>query len=112
MRVLLDECAPRKLRQELPGYEVRTVAEMGWGGIKNGELLQQAVADFDVFVTVDQNIQYQQNLSALPIVVVVLVARSNDVNVLRPLMPKVLDLLPRVETGNLYEIDYRSSQMN
>ena len=105
MRVLLDECAPRRLRQELPDFEVRTVVEMGWSGIKNGALLQKAAADFDVFLTVDQNLQYQQNLSALPIPVIILVAHSNDINMLRPLMSKVREILPRVQAGKIYEID-------
>ena len=105
MRVLLDECVPRRLRQELPSHEVRTVVEMGWGGIKNGALLQRATADFDVFLTVDQNIQYQQNLSVLPLSVIVLVAQSNDINVLQPLMPKVQELLPNIQAGMLYQIN-------
>jgi hypothetical protein len=67
MRVLLDECVPRKLRRELPGHEVLTVTERGWSGIKNGELLALAQAEFDVFLTIDQNLKYQQNLKAFNI---------------------------------------------
>lgn len=104
MRVLLDECAPRRLQRELPGHDVRTVAEMGWGGVKNGALLQRAAAEFDVFLTVDQNVRYQQNLSALPIPVIVLIAASNDIDVLRLLMPKVRELLPNIQAGRLYEV--------
>ena len=61
MRILLDECVPRKLTRELPGHECRTVTEMGWAGIKNGRLLRLAENQFDVFLTADQNLQYQQN---------------------------------------------------
>jgi predicted nuclease of predicted toxin-antitoxin system len=61
MRVLLDECVPRALRDELPGHEVRTVAEYGWAGVKNGELLRLAANSFDVLLTVDRNLEYQQN---------------------------------------------------
>ena len=104
MRVLLDECAPRRLQRELPGHDVRTDAEMGWGGVKNGALLQRAAAEFDVFLTVDQNVRYQQNLSALPIPVIVLIAASNDIDVLRLLMPKVRELLPNIQAGRLYEV--------
>jgi hypothetical protein len=104
MRVLLDECAPRRLQRELPGHTVRTVAGMGWGGVKNGVLLQRAAADFDVFLTVDQNVRYQQNLSALPIPVIVLVALSNDIDVLRSLMPRVREILLKVQASQLYEI--------
>lgn len=62
MKVLLDECVPRRLKRELPGHEVLTVTEKGWSGIKNGELLALAGAEFDAFLTVDQNLKYQQNL--------------------------------------------------
>jgi hypothetical protein len=65
MRILLDECVPRRLRQELPGHDVRTVQELGWSGKKNGELLQlMAGQGFEVLVTVDQSIRHQQNLQA------------------------------------------------
>lgn len=62
MRVLLDECLPRKLKQELGGHEVRTAQEEGWAGLKNGALLQAAAGRFDVLLTVDRNIAFQQNL--------------------------------------------------
>ncbi len=89
MRLLLDESVPRRLRQFLPNHRVRTVVEMGWSGIKNGELLRLAASDFDAFITVDKNLQYQQNLSTLPVAVVVLHAQSNE---LQALMPFVSDL--------------------
>src|SRR5205823_9637384 len=63
MRVLLDECVPRGLRTELPGHEVKTVAEAGWAGVKNGALLQLAANHFDVLLTVDRNLEYQQSFS-------------------------------------------------
>ena len=95
MRVLLDECVPRALRKELPGHDVRTVAEAGWAGVKNGELLQLAANKFDVFLTIDRNLEYQQNFSGIVLAVVVIHAASNDIAVLRPLMPAVLAALPR-----------------
>lgn len=104
MRVLLDECTPRKLRRELAEHEVRTVPEMGWSGTKNGALLRRAGAEFDVLLTVDSNMEFQQNLTDLPLSVVVLVAHSNDVDVLRPLMPQVRELLPVIEHGRLYHV--------
>lgn len=73
---------------------MRTVPEMGWSGTKNGALLWRAGAEFDVLLTVDSNMELQQNMEDLPIAVVVLVAYSNDVDVLRPLMPQVRELLP------------------
>lgn len=109
--MLLDECVPKRLRRELPEHEVRTVVEQGWGGIRNGALLRRAVAEFDVFLTVDQNLRFQQNLAALPLPVVLLVAPRNDIDVLRLLMPqvrellpKVQELLPKVQPGTLYQV--------
>jgi len=87
MRLLLDESVPRKLRFALAQHEIRTVVEMGWAGRKNGELLFLAAADFDVFITVDKNLPYQQNEATLPIAVVVLDALTNDLSSLLPLVP-------------------------
>ena len=58
MRVLLDECVPRTLRKEIPGHEVKIIADAGWAGVKNGELLRLAAGKFDVLVTVDRNLEY------------------------------------------------------
>ncbi len=88
MRVLIDECAPRSLRTSLTGHDVHTVAEMGWSGKKNGELLAlMASDDFEVLLTVDQNLRHQQNLSANGVGIIVLVAPTNRMADLRPLMP-------------------------
>lgn len=83
MRVLLDECLPRKLKQELSGHDVFSVPEMGWAGKKNGELLSLAMGRFDVFVTADQNLPYQQNLVGHGIAVVVLKAKDNRLATLK-----------------------------
>lgn len=104
MRVLLDECTPRKLRRDLPEHDVRTVGELGWGGTKNGALLLRAAAEFDVLLTVDSNMEFQQNVAAVLIAVVVLVSVSNDIALLRPLMPQVRELLPTVEPGRVYHV--------
>jgi hypothetical protein len=88
MHLLLDESVPRRFRHALPSHDVRTVVEMGWSGIKNGELLALAAANrFDAFVTVDKRLPYQQNLATLPIAVVVLDAISNELSSLLPLVP-------------------------
>jgi hypothetical protein len=71
MRVLLDECVPRALRNDLPGHEVKTVAELGWAGVKNGELLRRAAAAFDLLITVDRNLEYQQSFEGLSLAVIV-----------------------------------------
>ncbi len=95
MRLLLDESVPHRLRRSLPGHAVRTVVEMGWGGIRNGELLARAANEFDALISVDKN----QNLDTLPITVIVLDAKSNELPYLLPLIPKLeealANLLPR-----------------
>jgi len=87
------------LRAELSGHDVKTVAEAGWAGVKNGALLQLAAKEFDVLLTVDRNLEYQQNFLGLTIAVVVIVARSNDIDVLRPLMPLVREALLTAKLG-------------
>jgi len=89
----MDECVPRSLGRYISGHEVVTVPEAGWGGVKNGELLAYAAAEFDVLVTVDRNLAFQQNLSSLPLPVVVLECTSTRVAELVPLIPKLLELL-------------------
>jgi hypothetical protein len=75
---------------------------MGWDGTKNGALLRRASGDFDVLPTVDSNLEFQQDTRSLPIIAVVLAALSNDVNVLRPMMPAVREALAAIEPGRLY----------
>src|SRR5687767_15496182 len=104
MRLLLDECVPKRLRRELPGHDVKTVQDMGWAGIKNGALLKLADGQFDAFVTVDQGIEYQQNLSGLTISVVVMMAASNDVSDLRPLLPGVERALGVLRAGEISRV--------
>ena len=90
MRILLDESLPRDLRGELTGHSVTTVREAGWAGLKNGDLLAQARGKFDVLLTADSNLEYQQNLKTLPVSVVVLVAVTNKLEDLKPLVPQLL----------------------
>ena len=99
MRVLLDECVPRGLRTELSGNEVSTVAEAGWAGVKNGELLRLAATRFDVLLTVDRNFEYQQNFSEVAIAVVVVDVPSNDIAALHPPIPVVVETLPKAKRG-------------
>ena len=101
MRVLIDECVPRRLKRQLVGHDARTVPEMGWASKRNGELLALAAAEFDVFLTVDRNLSYQQDVSALGIAVVVLVARSNSIDDLRPLAPRILEALANTTRGRV-----------
>ena len=99
MKLLLDECIDRKLAREFPGYEVKTVPQMGWAGVKNGQLLALAEAEFDVFITVDRNLSFQQNLPQFNIAVVVLQAQSNRLVDLKTLIPKTLEILATAQKG-------------
>ena len=105
MRILLDECVPRPLRRELADHEVCTVVEMGWAGKRNGELMQLLRTEtFAVFLTTDQNLRYQQNLRGLPMAVVVLVALTNRLDDLVPLMPQVRPVLATIQPGTVVEV--------
>lgn len=94
MKVLLDEDVPRRLSRELVGHEVSTVQEMGWAGIKNGVLLDlAAAAGFEVLVTCDRGMQYQQNVPALGLALIVLAVPNKRLNTIRSLVPEILALL-------------------
>ena len=99
MRIFLDECVDRRLARGIAGHEVTTAAAIGWLGIKNGELLALASRDFDVFVTTDRNLSFQQNLPAFGIAVIVLRGRSNRLADLQPLIPLLLDVIPTAKHG-------------
>jgi hypothetical protein len=107
MRVQLDECVPRKLKRELTEHQVLTVTERGWSGIENGELLTLAEAEFDVFLTVDQNIKYQQNLKAFDIAIILMVARNNRLKTLLPLMLEVREALEVIKAGDYVRLGGR-----
>src|SRR5689334_2990925 len=104
MNVLLDECLPRKLKRELADHRVVTVPEMGWASIKNGALLRLAESVFDIFVTADQNLQYQQNLHSTVLGIIVLVAPNTRFDTLKPLMPRVLQALLTIQPGDIVRI--------
>ena len=99
MKILLDECIDRRLAKHITGDEVKTVPQMGWAAIKNGELLALAEKDFDVFVTVDRNLSFQQNLPKYNVAVMVLRAQNNRLRDLSPLVPQLLELLPTARRG-------------
>ena len=105
MRVLLDECVTRYLTREFIGYEAHTVEEAGFKGLKNGLLLQAASGHYDALVTVDQNLRYQQNLHTLAIAVIVLKARRSTYPMLKPLMPKVLEALTKIKSGEVVVVE-------
>jgi len=105
VKVFLDECVDWRLARDIAGHEVKTARQMGWTTIKNGELLALAAAEFDVFVTVDANLAFQQNLPSYPIVVLVLRAKSNRLSELRPLVPKLLAVIESSRPGSPQFID-------
>lgn len=100
MRVLLDECLPHGLKKYLAHHDVVTVAEAGWAGCKNGELLRRAAGSVEAFITVDRNLVHQQNVRGLSFGVIVLVARTNRLGDLLPLLPEILTALETVTPGN------------
>jgi hypothetical protein len=104
MKVLLDECVPRKLKRELAEHEVLTVTEQGWSGVKNGQLLALAETTFDVFLTVDQNLKYQQNLKSFNIGIILLVSRNNRLKTLLPLMPEAREVLENIKPGDFARV--------
>lgn len=99
MRVLLDENVPRKLKWRLRECEALTVSEQGWQGIKNGALLQKTAQVFDILITMDQSLQYQQNISSIDLGLIVLVAPSNDYDDLFPLVPQINQAIKQVHAG-------------
>ena len=101
MRVLLDECVPKKLKQELVEHDVKTVPEMRWSGVKNGALLQNAAASFDVLITVDRRMERERDISSLDLALLVLVAPRTEIDILRPLMPKARLALRDIRIGEV-----------
>jgi hypothetical protein len=105
MRLLLDECVPRRLKRELPGHDVHTVVEMGWSAKRNGVLLRLMLSEkFEGLLTVDQNIEFQQNVRASGIAVVVVIVQKNRLKELRPLVPAIIDALSRVQPGQVVRV--------
>ncbi len=107
MKVLIDECAPRALKHILAarGHECLTVQEAGWSGKENGELVALAEAKFDVLVTLDTNLRYQQNLAGLKISIVVLRARSNRLTHISPLFPACVKAVDTIKAGDIVYVE-------
>ena len=104
MRLLLDESVPARLQRSLPTHAVRTVVEMGWGGVKNGALLALAAKEFDAILTVDKNLPYQQSVTNLPVAVIVLEAFSNELAALLPLIPKIEQALGNLQPRTIVRV--------
>jgi predicted nuclease of predicted toxin-antitoxin system len=104
MKILLDECVPKRLARELVGHTVRTVPQMGWATTKNGRLLALAEGEFDVFLTVDRNLSFQQHLPQFKIAVLMVRCRTNRFGNLRPLVPQILAALPTCKHGQVVRV--------
>ena len=105
MRLLVDECVPRPLLSDLVGHDAHHVVDMGWSSKRNGELLKLMLAErFEALLTVDQNLPFQQNLSASGVAVVVAVASTNRVKELRSLVPELLRALTVVKAGEVLTV--------
>ncbi len=105
MRVLLDECLPRKLGRLLVGHEVSTVQQAGWAGVLNGQLLARIAGKFDTFITVDQNLPAQQNTAKLSFGIIILRTPTNQLSDLAPLVPEILATLPMLGPGQVVIIE-------
>jgi hypothetical protein len=99
VRVLLDECVDWRLARDIVGHDVKTAHQMGWTAIKNGALPTLASKHFDVFVTVDRNLSFQQNLEIFSIAVVVLQAKTNRLADLKALVPNLLAAIESASPG-------------
>jgi predicted nuclease of predicted toxin-antitoxin system len=106
MKVLLDECSPKALKRHLAdhGHECVTVQQAGWAGKKNGELLDLADPLFDVLVTLDTNVRYQQNLAGRKIAIVVLHSSSNRLEHLRQYFPECVLAVEKIKPGQIVRV--------
>jgi hypothetical protein len=103
VRIVLDECVPRGLMRALADLDVAHVVDLGWSGRRNGVLLASMLeAGFAVFLTVDRNLAFQQNIPAAGVSIIVLHATKNRVQDLVPLMPEVRAILTSAEPGKVY----------
>jgi hypothetical protein len=102
MNILLDECTPHAVKRRLPHLAIRTVQEMGWSGVKNGALLKLADQQFDVFITTDQNLRFQQNLTQVKLAFLLL--PTNSVPVVIALLPQIQAALNTIQSADFVEI--------
>ena len=105
MRILLDESVPVQLRRDFVGHDARTVRYMGWLGIDNGDLLKLARDRFDVFVTSDQNMPHQWNITSRDLPIIIFKGKSNARKDLAPLVPKALTMLDDLKRGEIRTIE-------
>jgi predicted nuclease of predicted toxin-antitoxin system len=111
MKILIDECLPKKLKHAFVGHEVHTVPEAGWASKKNGELLRLMTGVFDVFITMDSNMRHQQTLATFPIRFILFAAHNNKLETLLPLMPQVREALEATQPGDVVIIQERPPEV-
>ncbi len=105
MKILIDENLPIKLKLKLPDYQVFTVRDMQWNSIKNGQLLKLAIEhNFEVFITTDKNLEYQQNIKKMPLTLIVIDVYLLKWSMIEPLIPQIMNILPTVEKGKVYNL--------
>lgn len=104
MRVLLNECVNPRVKDAFPEHEVRTVKEMGWRGVTNGKLMILAQLSFDVFVTVDQNLEYQQDVSRITLGIVVVAVPDNNIKYFKPIFVELLEAAESVCAGQVIHV--------
>lgn len=104
MRILLDESVPSHLGEVLTNHHVVSVQRRGWAGVKNGKLLALAADEFDVLITADRGMEYQQNLASLPIAIIVVLANSNRLPDMAPLVPNILKALDKLQPRTLVRV--------
>lgn len=102
MRILIDESLPRYLKQVLTDHEVFTVQEMDWAGIQNGELLEKAESNFQVFLTADKNLRYQQDLGKFSLAFIVF--PTNRLGVVKSLASRIKEILVSIKQGEIIEL--------
>ena len=105
MRILIDECIDERFRDSLSAHDCQTVRYAGMAGLKNGDLLEHAeAAKFDVFLTVDRGLEYQQNLGGRKIAIVILRSKSNRLRDLLPLVPACLELIEPIKPSQIASV--------
>jgi predicted nuclease of predicted toxin-antitoxin system len=104
LKILLDHCLPRRLKNSFPTHDVATAVEVGWDALRNGKLLAAAATRFDVLLTIDKNLKHQQNLTTLPVAVIVILAPTNRLADLVGFVPAVEDALKTLTPRTLIEV--------
>ena len=109
MRILVDECVDWRILRDLTAYDAKTVRQLGWEHVDDGELLSLAATQFDVFLTVDKDLRYQQNIAAFDIAVIVLRGRTTRLGDLRELLMPLQDALRTARPGELRILNWRDA---